>query len=699
MRKTINTPRESNNGKSVNNQPELMYQKKIPINSKVFIRNKSKEDIKKDSSSKEFENIMQQMYTEIEQNKNLKGDYEEEVNDFLSPKKILFSPNDDYNSKIMDRFTQISVIKPNKNDIYMEPSSENEIPNEEYIYCYDPKKGIKLELGNSSKKEIKSFFDCYFIDSKLIFQKEINLYINGISNIEKLKYDLKYNELVKKEEEYDNLMNKYNLLLKEINDLKNKNTISSDHTREEEKTIEHLENIIIINNNNNNNKKKRIKIKKLKNKRMKSLTLNLRKVSSSEETKTRDNSQNAFGCSNSSNELNKNKKYTTNIMIISKENELNLTASFNSLLKSEHTSNKTKKKVKKLIKKSNNEKKSEKDLINKENNINWNLLNKVDNNQSFDYFGSINIHPINQIQSVTSPVSSSKVGTNNTNSNTLSNKKVAKNKKKKILIKKRDRNKDNEKGRSTSINSSKKKIKKINLPTINIKNEILSYNIQKRYIRFSTQTQSIDYKYIRTNNLSQINKSLTRCHSESLSINKNPKSKRNNNDIIEKSININIINVRNKNKSSKIIQNLKEKEKNNDSLVDENININELLNNSKNKETMTSNQKKDDESLGNYSENKELSFFSTEIKDISDCMSEEEKHLMKEKKIDNMSEGIANEKSGQKKKEGYPLKIKIVKLGNKKNNSKFYFDVLFQKLVNKLLIKRVLKKWRKITRK
>ncbi len=62
---------------------------------------------------------MQQMYTEIEQNKNLKGDYEEEVNDFLSPKKILFSPNDDYNSKIMDRFTQISVIKPNKNDIYM----------------------------------------------------------------------------------------------------------------------------------------------------------------------------------------------------------------------------------------------------------------------------------------------------------------------------------------------------------------------------------------------------------------------------------------------------------------------------------------------------------------------------------------------------------------------------------------------------
>ena len=91
MRKTINTPRESNNGKSVNNQPELMYQKKIPINSKVFIRNKSKEDIKKDTSSKEFENIMQQMYTEIEQNKNLKGDYEEEVNDFLSPKKILFA--------------------------------------------------------------------------------------------------------------------------------------------------------------------------------------------------------------------------------------------------------------------------------------------------------------------------------------------------------------------------------------------------------------------------------------------------------------------------------------------------------------------------------------------------------------------------------------------------------------------------------
>ena len=62
-------------------------------------------------------------------------------------------------------------------------------------------------------------------------------------------------------------------------------------------------------------------------------------------------------------------------------------------------------------------------VIKEENNINWNLLNKVDNNQSFDYFGSINIHPISQIHSITSPVSSSKAGTNNTNSNTQSNKK------------------------------------------------------------------------------------------------------------------------------------------------------------------------------------------------------------------------------------------------------------------------------------
>jgi hypothetical protein len=141
--------------------------------------------------------------------------------------------------------------------------------------------------------------------------------------------------LIKKEENYDKLINKYNILLKELNELKNKNTISSESVRGEEKKIQHLEDIIIVNNINNTkgttNKRKKPKIKKVKKKRINSLTPNKKYYSSSEETKTRDNSKNAFG-SSLSNELIKNKKNISNIMIISKENEFNLAASYTKII-------------------------------------------------------------------------------------------------------------------------------------------------------------------------------------------------------------------------------------------------------------------------------------------------------------------------------------------------------------------------------
>ena len=90
-----------------------------------------------------------------------------------------------------------------------------------------------------------------------MLKNEINISINGILNDnEKAKYDLKCDELIKKEEEFINLMNKYNFLIKEMNDLKNKATIISDKTRDEDKTMEQLDNIVIINNKNN---KKKIK--------------------------------------------------------------------------------------------------------------------------------------------------------------------------------------------------------------------------------------------------------------------------------------------------------------------------------------------------------------------------------------------------------------------------------------------------------
>ena len=718
MYRTKNKPKEKIYEKPLCQLSELKYQRKIPKNSRVLIRDKSQEKNKINNSSKDFETIMENMYSEIEQNKLESEDNEDNDeninNDCLSPKKLVFSPENN-NNQLIDRFTQISGIKPNNNEINVEQSSDNEIPNEEYIYSYDPKNGMKIDYENSGKKNLRHYFENYSIEYPLMFQNEINFSIDGtFNNKEKTKYDLKCNELNKKEEELINLMNKYNLLIKEMNDLKNKATITSDRTRDEDKTIEHLENIAIINKENKENKeknKKKIKMKKVKkNKRMKSLNLDLRKSSNSEEPKTRDNSQNGFGTSTTLSELSKIKKYTPNIMIISKENELNLTASFSSLVKPESTAKKPKKKVKKLVKKNNKEKSCEK-KIEKNNetigentnetktentneksidktknnsivNTNWNLLNKVDNNQSFDYIGKVDITISNN-----TPISPS---------NENDQKKVMKKKKKKLVVKKKDRDhtkekEKNRKDRTTSKNHSiRKKIKKINLPTIDIKNETLSYSIQKKYIRFTKQTKSIDCKYIKNNNnnINNIksvlnNKDLARCHSESLSINKKPKNKKK---VIEKNIKINIINANN-------YQTLKEEEKSSNSLSSKNS---QKL---KPRVKIPKNIVKQNESNENYSENKDFSYFSSEIKENSDCISDDDKNLLKKKKIGDYNESNVKENSGEKKKKKYPLKIKIVKLGNKKNKSDTYFDCLFQKFVNKILVKRVFKKWLKFAKK
>ena len=118
----------------------------------------------------------------------------------------------------------------------VEQSSENEVPNEEYIYSYDPKKGLKLDFEDSDKKNLKYVLENYETKNSLMLKNEINFSIDGILNDnEKAKYDLKCDKLIKKEEEFVNLMNKYNLLIKEVNDLKNKATIISDKTRDEDK--------------------------------------------------------------------------------------------------------------------------------------------------------------------------------------------------------------------------------------------------------------------------------------------------------------------------------------------------------------------------------------------------------------------------------------------------------------------------------
>ena len=683
MYKTSNSSKEKVYSKTVNKHGDLKYQRKYPKHSKVLIKNISQEKNIKDSSSGDFEAIMENMYSEIEQNKALKDDSGDN-NAFMSPKKIVYSPENN-NNQLIDRFTQISVIRPNLNELNIEQSSdnadnaENEVPNEEYIYSYDPKNGLKLDFEDDGKKNLQYVFENYEPENALILKNEINFSIDGIlKDNEKTKYDLKCDELIKKEEEYVNLMNKYNLLVKEMNDLKNKATVTSDKTRDEEKTIEHLDNIVIINNENS---RKKNKTKKSRNRRMKSLTINIRKYSSSEERKTRDNSQNGFGNSSTKNDLNKLKKHTPNIMIISKENEFNLTAPLNSLIQNDSTLNKTKKKMK-LVKKNGAENRNEKSVEKNEEkpqNINWNLLNKVDNRQSIDYIGKIYTNE----------------GPDNVNASAKNNntKKVTKKKKKKVMIKKKD--KDNNRDRRRDIcpsasHSIRKKIKKINLPTIDVKNETLSFNVQKKFIRFSRQTKSIDYKINKSNNFNNNiesllnNKELALCQSGSLSIEKQPKTKKE--DVIENNININII-----------------KEGNNQAANEEDIRSNSLSsqNNQKVKhrikipKNIVQNNLSNDNN-DNNSENKELSYISSEIKENSVCASEDEKHLIKEKNIDNYNASNVGEQSGEKKKIRYPLKIKIVKYGNKSNKTKNLIDTLFSKLVNKILVKRVLKKWVKL---
>ena len=832
MHSTNKLTRNKTCGKSVNPENKLKYQKKFPKNTKVLIKNKSQNRFSKDSSSGEFKTIIKQIYSEIEQNSNQisKENIEDNINN-LSPKKhILYNTNtkddkmeikkvsaqnsdniniekakerirkkkvkinpninsinintintnninnnflvkdkenEEYFAQLDERFTQISIIKPNKNDNYSEQSSDKDINNEEYIYFYEPKK----DCCNSSKREIKKLFDCIKPQNKLIFKSEICFMINGIGNKEKIKYELKCKELIEKEEKYDKLINNYNALLKELNDLKNKNTITSELTRSDERIVEHLENIEIIKDyitiqddtyrdsketkdskDNNtipkeNKTTKKGKIKRLKRKRQENQRI--RNVSSSEETKTRDNS------------VIHDKKCIPNIMIISKENQFNFAA-----IKKDETI-KTKKKIKKIIKKNN------------ENKNKWNLCNEIICNNSFNYKGIenkfLNINNINTVNDI-----NIKLKKNNDNKN-----KQTKNGKRRILKKKAITNieivdKSNDKNRPTSINEIRKKVKKlkINLPIINVKNETMQYNIQKKYIRFSSDKKTFEYKYspekYKNKKYSQ---SLSRCLSESLSIKKNSNYK--NNNIIVKKINLNIINnyhsINNKiedkeseiNNTNNTDYNAYIKEKNdneNKHIEDNSINIkdeyyiNEDKNNkiekeknyferpiliNKDKESLLKRKKNkinvlpinditnniikvlkkillrhffsewkkiyniyfqniygDKNIINNISENKELSLISGNNEN-SNFFSEDEKHLLKEKKFEqNYKSKICEKKNEQKdKNKGYNLRIRIVKFGNKRKKSGIYFSVLFKNLVNKILIKRVFKKWLKLTKK
>ena len=351
MYKTDKMLKNKVSASSVNLKPRIKYHRKIPKNSKVFIKNSSHEKYKLDNTSNEFRTIMRQMYSEINKDPAIKED-NDNIYNYISPKRNigysinlikdrnvekkrlfpshstnhfnfekpidrlsikriklyenegLYSPLHDYNNQLMDRFTQISIIRPNKNDICLEQSSDVEVPNEDYVYFYEPNKDLKLEMGNNSKGELENTF----MDNKLIFKNEINFSVDGL---DKKKYDLKYSELLQNEEKYKNLLIKYNALLKELDDLKSKNIASSD-SRIEEKIIQHLDDVIIVQTFNNTkeiiNKRKRPKIKKAKNKRINSLTPIKRNYSSSEENKTRDNSTNAICASNKQNELIKKKK-------------------------------------------------------------------------------------------------------------------------------------------------------------------------------------------------------------------------------------------------------------------------------------------------------------------------------------------------------------------------------------------------------
>ena len=670
--------------KIVNNQSEIKYKKKFPQNSKVFVRNRSHDKFKKDNSTNEFKSIMKQMYSEIDQNKDLNKDEDDDnVNNYMSPKnktyfnintkneknkntnygnnlnfeKIkdrisikrvklnkendeIFSP---YNNQLMDRYTQISIIKPNMNDIFLEQSSDTDIQNEEYVYFYEPKQELRLELGNSGKREIKSICETNCMENKLILCNQINFSIDSRVDEDKMKYNLKYKELIKKEELYNKLINKYNKLIKELNEIKTKNSISSDSVKSDEKIIQHLEDIFII--NNFKNIKKRPKCKKVRNKkkRMKSLTPIKNIYSSSEENKTTDNSFTGHGSSNLYNDLIiKKPKLVPTILTISKENEFNLAASYNKL-EIEKNNKIIKNKQKKKLKKVNKNKYKKED--------NWNILNKILNNISFDIIGKKNT-----IQ--------------NTNIKKRSNKKNKKFKKKLLDTKEKTEKKE----RPTSIH---RKLKKINLPVVNIKNEVLSYNIRKKYIRFRTEAKSVDLKLQKNNinkcSLNEKNIKWSRCHSESLSIDKNQKKNYKKNDIIVKNINLNIINnFNNKYENEK-------KEKNN---------IKIEINKKESKE----------QSLENNSENKDFSYYSSEIKENSIYYSEDEKNILKKDEIEDYKEINNNEMNYIKNKikdKNMAFKIKIVKFSNKKKKENIYFDALFKKLINKLLVKRVFKKWLK----
>ena len=110
--------------------------------------------------------------------------------------------------------------------------------------------------------------------------------------------------------------------------------------------------------------------------------------------------------------------------------------------------------------------------------------------------------------------------------------------------------------------------------------------------------------------------------------------------------------------------------------------------------------------ITNRSENRDISLLSfAELKDHSKCYSEDERHLFKEEKEENnenKDKGENKDKDieikNEQKNNGYKFRIKIVKYGNKINKTNKYFSVLFQGLVNKLLIKRVFKKWLKLSK-
>lgn len=685
------------NGKSVNHQQLLKYQKKIPKNSKVFIKNRSQEKNKNENYQNDFKSIMKQMYSEMVQNKLLKGEKEdneeieinpkkklffnsfhrkaknngrkksyqsqnhdlifEKLKDKLSIKRVklkkeneeIFSPICDYNNKLMDRFTQISIIKPNKNDLFMEQNSDSDIQNEEYVYFYEPNKEIRLELGNSSKREIKNIFVNNFPENKLILSKEISFSFDNIIDEEKKRNDSKYKDLIKKGEEYDILLNKYNALLNELNELKNKTTNINENGKNKEKIIQHLEDLIIpcVNNNitKTNNKKKKYKVKKFQKKRIQSLTPKKINYSSSEETKTRDNSKNTYGV-----DLTKIKKYIPNIMIVSKENEFNLAASYTKMLNNDSNTLaiKPKKKIKK-VKKNNAEN-------------NWNSSITITPNITFKFLGNKNNITVNDVQK---------------NKPKL---KTRRKLKKKVLNNKETSTERNK----TSLNNSCRKIKRINLPVIHIKNETLSYNIRTKYIRFKNETKSVDFKNNNKSNrykifLNQLKNNYDHRHNHSESLDTKEKSRIKDDGIIVKNINLNIIN----------------KFKNKNQEKDESENINDTKNN----EYTESNKKEEDQNYENNSENKDFSYFSNEIKDNNDYLSEDEKH----KKVNNNLSRISNynkknEFKTEPKEKKYTFRVKIVKYSNKKRSTHKYFDTLFGDLINKILKKRIFKKWLKISK-